>query len=64
MSKSILNALLDVHTILEENQAGFRAGYSTMNHIFVLHALTVIVKPQKKKLFCSFIDFSKAFDSV
>ena len=61
---SILNARLDVHNILEENQAGFRAGYSTMDNIFALHALTEIAKTQKKKLFCSFIDFSKAFDSV
>ena len=35
-----------------------------MDHIFVLHALTEIAKTQKKKLFCSFIDFSNAFDSV
>ena len=35
-----------------------------MGHIFVLHALTDIAKNKKKKLFCSFIDFSKAFDSV
>ena len=53
---TILNARL------EENQAGFRAGYSTRDHIFVLHALTEIAK--KKTLFCSFIEFSKAFDSV
>ena len=59
-----LNKFLDAHNILEENQAGFRAGYSTMDHIYVLHALTEIAKIKKKKLFCSFIDFSKAFDSV
>ena len=59
-----LNKFLDAHNKLEENQAGFRAGYSTMDHIFVLHALTEIAKTKKKKLFCSFIDFSKAFDSV
>ena len=68
MFTSILNArlnkFLDAHNILEENQTGFRAGYSTMDHIFVLHALTEIAKTQKKKLFRSFIDFSKAFDSV
>ena len=65
---SILNArlykFLDAYNILEENQAGFRADYSTMDHIFVLNALKEIAKTQKKKLFCSFIDFSKAFDSV
>ena len=61
-----LNKFLDAHTILEEKQAGFRAEYLTIDHIFVLHALTEIAKKkqQKKKLFCSFIDFSKAFDSV
>ena len=61
---SRLNKFLNCHDILEENQAGFRAGYSTTDHIFVLHALTEILKSKKLKLFCSFIDFSKAFDSV
>ena len=53
-----------INFLLEENQAGFCAGYLTMDHIFVLHAITEIAKTQKKKLFYSFIDFSKAFDSV
>lgn len=65
---SILNArlhrFLDFNTILEENQAGFRAGYSTMDHVFVLHSLIELLKYKKMKLFCSFVDFSKAFDSV
>ena len=43
-----LNKFLDAHTILEENKAGFRAGYSTMDLIFVLHALTKIAKPRKR----------------
>ena len=59
-----LNNFLQFHNILEENQAGFRSGYSTTDHIFTLHTLTEILKKKKKKLFCSFIDFSKAFDSV
>ncbi|MCU7800877.1 MAG: reverse transcriptase family protein [gamma proteobacterium symbiont of Lucinoma myriamae] len=65
---SILNTrlynYLEQFNILEENQAGFRAGYSTTDHMFVLHSLTELLKTKKKKLFCSFIDFSKAFDSV
>ena len=61
---SRLNDFIDVHNVLEENQAGFRVGYSTMDYIFELYALTEIAKTQEKKLFCSFIDFSKAFDSV
>ncbi|MES9879298.1 MAG: reverse transcriptase domain-containing protein, partial [Sedimenticola sp.] len=42
---------------MEENQAGFRKKYSTTT-------LIEILKARKQKLFCSFIDFSKAFDSV
>lgn len=59
-----LNNFIKYNNILEENQAGFRSGYSTTDHIFALHALTEILKLKKHKLFCSFIDFSKAFDSV
>ena len=59
-----LNNFLQYHNVLEENQAGFRSGYSTADHIFTLHALTEILKNKNKKLYCSFIDFSKAFDSV
>ena len=40
---SVLNARLtkfvDSHDTLEENQAGFRKGYSTSDHVFALHAL-------------------------
>ena len=59
-----LNEFLNTYDILNENQAGFRAGYSTNDHIFALHALSEILKSKKLKLFCSFVDFSKAFDSV
>ena len=65
---SVLNARLtkfvDVNDILEENQAGFRKGYSTADQIFSLHALIEILKARKMKLFCVFVDFRKAFDSV
>lgn len=59
-----LSAFVEENQILQENQAGFRHGYSTSDHIFALHALVELMRYEKKKLFCSFIDFSKAFDSV
>ena len=37
---------------------------STLDHIFSLHALIEILKTRKQKLFCCFVDFSAAFDSV
>ena len=59
-----LNLFLNENNILLENQAGFRKHYSTNDHIFVLYSLIEILKQQKKKLYCAFVDFAKAFDSV
>ena len=59
-----INSFLEDFELLNENQAGFRKGYSTTDHIFLLHSLISILKQSKKKLFCAFIDFSMAFDSV
>ena len=65
---SILNnrlaKFLDMYDTLNENQAGFRRGYSTVDHIFSLNIIVELIKAQKKKLYCAFIDFSQAFDSV
>ena len=50
---------------LRENQAGFRHGYRTTDHIFTLS--TVInhyVIKNKRPLFLCFVDFKKAFDKV
>ena len=42
-----LQQFLESNNIMEENQACFRAGYSTIDHIFVLHALTELLKTKK-----------------
>ena len=56
---------LEYNEMLLENQARFRKHYSTTDHIFTLHSLIELLKyEKKKKLFCCFVDFSKAFDSV
>ena len=50
--------------LLDKNQFGYRQGYSTIDNIFVLHILLELLKGTKKNMYCAFIDFEKAFDSV
>ena len=59
-----LTQFLEDNELLKPNQAGFRKFHATTYHIFALHALIELLKYEKKKLFCCFVDFSKAFDSV
>ena len=50
--------------LLGEEQAGFRKQHSTVDHLLVLYSLIELYVKDKKKLYCSFIDYSKAFDTV
>ena len=50
--------------VLIEAQAGFRAGMSTTDNIFVLHGLITHMLNNDNQLFCAFIDFTKAFDYI
>ena len=45
-----------------EAQAGFRSHMSTVDNIFVLHGLITHLINEGRKLYCGFIDFTKAFD--
>ena len=48
-----------------ENQAGFRAGYSTVDNVFVLRTvIDAALAKRRGHLFCCFVDFRKAFDSI
>lgn len=47
-----------------EAQAGFRSNMSTVDNIFVLHGLITHLINEGRKLYCGFIDFTKAFDFV
>ena len=51
-------------TILGEEQAGFRKGYSTTDHVFVLHLIIELYKSVHERVYCAFIDYRKAFDSI
>ena len=61
---SRLTSYLDATGLLGEEQAGFRANYSTTDHIFSLNSIIDIYLKHKKKLFCAFVDYAKAFDTI
>jgi hypothetical protein len=50
--------------LLCEEQAGFRKGYGTIDHIFNLKCLIDLYLFRRKKIYCAFIEYRKAFDSV
>lgn len=46
-------------------QAGFRSNHSTIDNIFIVHALAEkAISVKRGKLYCAFMDLEKAFDSV
>lgn len=60
-----LEAFVKKHGLLSEFQAGFRKGYSVVDNIFVLSSLINLkLSKRGKKVYCFFIDFKAAFDSV
>ena len=65
---SVLNnrlyKFLEQNELLSEVQAGFRKGYSTAEQVFNLKCLIDLTLESKKKLYCGFVDFKKAFDTV
>ena len=52
------------YAVLIEGQAGFREHMCTDDNIYLLHGLMTHLSNNNKQLYCSFIDFSKAFDYV
>jgi exonuclease III len=65
---SILNRRLlewsGENDVITDAQFGFKPGYSTTDAIFALHSIISNSLSSKKRLYCAFIDFQKAFDSV
>ena len=40
-------------------QAGFRPEFSTLDHVFTLHAITEYHRKNKKgRVYCAFVDYS------
>ena len=65
---SILNNRLlqwsEENNIISDAQFGFKHGSGTTEAIFALHNLISLYLNKKKKLYCCFIDYKKAFDTV
>ena len=59
-----LTSYFEDHNLLGEEQVGFRENYSTLDHIFLLHSVIDLHLSQRKRIYCAFIDYKKAFDSV
>ena len=64
-SRIVLNRMQRTLTLnTRREQAGFRAGYSTTDHIHVINQLTERCREYRLPLTLLFIDFKKAFDTV
>ena len=55
---------LDIENTLSSFQIGFRRGYRTSDHVFVLNTIINSYFSKGKKAYACFVDFSKAYDSV
>ena len=59
-----LTNFLEDNMLLLENQAGFRSEYSTNDHMFTLKSIIDLYLSSGRRLFCAFVDYRKAFDTV
>ena len=65
---SILNnrlcLFIEQFDIIGNEQSGFRTGYSTNDNIFILYGIINILLSNRKRLYCAFLDYEKAFDKI
>ena len=65
---AILNSRLlnwcTINNCLTDAQFGFKPGYSTVDAVFALHSIVSEFLSSKQKLYCCFVDYQKAFDSI
>ena len=64
MINSRISSYFEENQIIDSCQAGFRKGFSTTDNLFIIQSLVEIAKGNKNKLFCAFVDFKQAFDTV
>ena len=59
-----LNTYVEKKGLRTEGQAGFEQTFSTIDLIFTLRCLIDQTKERKQRLYCCFMDFRKAYDTV
>jgi hypothetical protein len=59
-----LTSWADAAQTICEEQAGFRAGRSTLEHLFVLHEVIGARRESKQRTFLAFLDARRAYDRV
>ena len=57
-----LNSFADEVNLISPSQADFRKMHSTLDNNFILKSFIDFYFLHNKKIFCTFVDFSKAFD--
>ena len=59
-----ISKFMDVNYKLGPEQAGFREAFSTTDHIFTLYSIIEFYTNRKGRVYCAFVDYSKAFDLI
>ena len=55
----------ETQNVIDESQAGFRKGYSTIDNIFSLQSVVQkYLCRERGRFYCIFVDFKRAFDSI
>ena len=58
------NKIVKAYNIVVPKQAGFKKDHATIDHIFILKSLFDLYLLKKIYIYCCFIDYNKAFDTI
>ena len=50
--------------IVQAEQAGFKSDFSTIDHVCVFKSLADMYLSKRQRLYCCFVDYKKAFDTI
>ena len=59
-----LTIFIEKTNIVQAEQTGFKSDFSTIDHLFVLKSLANIYLSKRQRLYCCFVDYKKAFDTI